>query len=50
MDKAFNPISHGNPVLRLELMRRKRVGVRTLMVISPKARGLVQKANCTSMS
>ena len=35
---------------RSELMRRKRIEVRTLMVIPPNTCGLVQKANCTSVS
>ena len=49
MDKVFKPISHGNPVTEIRTNAWKKGWVHTLMVIPPKACGLVQKASCTSM-
>ena len=50
VDKAFNPISHGYPVLELRINASKKGGACIWMVTLPKAYGLFQKASCTSMS
>ena len=50
MNKAFNPISYGNPVIELRNNASKRGGVSILTVTLPKVCGLFRKAICTSMS
>lgn len=48
VDMAFSPISHGNPVIEVRTDALKKGWGVYLTVTSPKAFGIVQKANCTS--
>ena len=51
VDKAFNPISHGNPVIEITIGASKKGWDGYLMTVTlPKTCGPLQKASCTLMN
>ena len=51
VDKAFNPISHGNPVIEIRIAASKKGWDEYLMTVTlPKTCGPLQEASCTLMN